>query len=172
MNPNWRKPLRLDLWDYRQPAIYHITICINDREHRLGECQDSRVDLSPAGTMVEQELLALPRRFPEVDIDSYVIMPNHVHFLIEMNLHLRDGLGLDLSKPIQAFKSLTTRAYGIGVREQGWPPYHRILWQKRYFETIMRNEKWLARHREYLESNPTQWVDDPERFHRNSDEIW
>lgn len=163
-----RKPLRAELWDYSQPAIYHITICVQDRESRFGVCHDSLMDLSAAGLMVEEELLALPDRFPEVGIDTYVIMPNHIHFLIEMNLRRKEAGGLDLSRPIQAFKSLTTRRYSQGVREQGWPPYDGILWQKRYYETIMRNDKWLARHREYLLNNPAQWADDPERFHKDS----
>ncbi len=166
MESRWRKPLRLDLWDYSQPAIYHITVCIADRTDRLATIRDNSVEITPAGAMVQDHLLSLPDRFDEVDIDSFVIMPNHVHFIIEMNLESFDEPGLDLARPIQAFKSLTTRDYGVGVRNLGWRPYQGVLWQKRYFETIMRNENWLERHRNYIANNPSHWQQDPESIHR------
>lgn len=168
MSDRWRKPLRLTLWDYTQPAIYHITICIANRTNRLARPEGTTVELTAAGRMVEEQLLHIPDRYPSVGIDSFVIMPNHVHFIIEMNLQNPDGIGTDLSVPIQAFKSLTTREYSSGVRELNWPPYRGILWQKRYFETIMRNEKSLERHRRYIQNNPANWWRDPEEVHRDS----
>lgn len=167
MPERWRTPLRIPDWDYSQPAIYHITICIADRTNRLGHINNSNCVLSDAGKMVESHLIALSERFPSVGIDSYMIMPNHVHFIIEMNLERFDQPGTDLSSPVQALKSLTTRDYGIGVRESGWPPYRGILWQKRYFETIMRNERALERHRRYIAANPANWWRDPEALHRD-----
>ena len=169
MPDRWRTPLRLPDWDYTQPAMYHITICIADHGHRLGAVADSTCVLSDAGRMVENHLIAIPERFPSVGIDSYSIMPNHLHIIIEMNLELFDGVGTDLSQPIQAFKSLSTRDYSAGVREKGWPPYQGILWQKRYFETIIRNERALERHRRYIAANAANWWRDPEAFHRHDD---
>lgn len=171
MPTRWRTPLRLQLWDYSQPAIYHITICIADRTDRLATISDTQLELTDAGKMVENHLLALPDRFPCVGIHAFVVMPNHIHVIIEMNLKTPEGAGTDLSRPIQAFKSLTTRDYNEGVRNLGWPPYHNILWQKRYYETIMRNEQWVERHRRYIENNPANWSQDPESMHRNPDNI-
>lgn len=165
MTNRWRTPLRLGDWDYTQPAMYHITVCIADRTNRLANPVGSAVRLTDAGAMVEHHLVSLPQRFDSVEIDSYVVMPNHIHFIIEMNLEKIDSSGTDLSEPIQAFKSLTTREYGVGVRQHGWPPYRGILWQKRYFETIVRNERALDRHRRYIASNPANWWRDPESIH-------
>ena len=162
MSKGTHVPLRIKNWDYSQPALYMVTIYVDDRSHRFGKMTlDSEVELSDAGKMVLQELRALPRRFNHVSLDELVIMPNHVHFLIGINVG--DQIGTEnLGRVIGAFKSRTTNRYITGIKMGLLPPFHRRLWQIDYFETIMRDEKMADARRRYIINNPANWREDPE----------
>lgn len=158
-----RKRMRLKEWDYSQSAVYIVTICIADRTHRLGSItEDDQVVLSDAGRMVEQEILSLPSRHPEVDLDEFVIMPNHIHLLLGLNLDLRRKATVSLSDVIGELKSRTTNRYIRGVKMGLVPRFDQHLWQVDYYETIMRNEKWTEERRAYIANNPANWQDDPD----------
>lgn len=163
MTERFRKRIRIPEWDYSQAAVYMVTICIADRTHRLGTItSDDTVELSPAGRMVEQEIEALSERHRQVALDDYVVMPNHVHILLGLNLRLRDTHPLSLRSVIGEFKSRTTNRYIRGVKMGLLPSFDRHLWQIDYYETIMRDEKWTEARREYIANNPANWRDDPE----------
>lgn len=157
-----RKRMRLRDWDYAQSAVYMVTICIADRTHRLGRItDDDRVVLSDAGRMVEQELLTLSEHRSGVELDEYVVMPNHIHCLLGLNTKNVDK-SVGLAAVVGAFKSRTTNRYIRGVKMGVLPPFDRHLWQRDYFETIMRDEKWVEHRREYILANPANWRDDPD----------
>ena len=70
-----------------------------------------------------------------------------------------------MGRVIQGFKSITTVEYGKGVRNDGWPPYDKKLWQRNYYERVIRDEDELNRIREYIYYNPLKWINDPENPH-------
>jgi REP element-mobilizing transposase RayT len=73
------------------------------------------------------------------------------------------GSRLSLSDVMERFKSLTTHRYRLGVRDEGWTPYDRKLWQRNFYERIVRNDRELDRFRRYIEANPAKWFEDPYR---------
>ena len=136
------------------------------------------------GDMVMQAWKSLPQRFPTVDIDEFVVMSNHVHGILmlgqsieECNESTRDALcqsgesnsasattraAPTLADVIGAFKSVTTVEYTRGVRIHQWPKFPARLWQRNYYEHVIRNEHELDVAREYISNNPLKWALDRE----------
>ena len=163
MQDRFRKRIRLSDWDYAQSAVYMVTICIADRTHRFGKISDaSEMVLNDAGRMVEQELVRIPEEFADVELDAFVVMPNHVHFLVGIRRLGNGPQVASLGSIVGAFKSRTTNRYIRGVKMGLLPQFDRHLWQRDFYETIMRNEHWANQRREYIEANPVNWRDDPE----------
>lgn len=163
MRKRFRKRIRISTWDYAQSAMYMVTICVADRTHRFGEMTErSEVQLNDAGQMVEQEILDPPGHFSNVDLDEFVVMPNHIHMLIGIRGEDGNGVPLSLASVVGAFKSRTTNRYIRGIKMGLLPPFDRHLWQRDYYETIMRDEGWLDQRRAYIEANPANWREDPD----------
>jgi REP element-mobilizing transposase RayT len=151
-----RRSIRLRGYDYSQAGAYFVTIGIQDQLPLLGSIQMGAMQRSPAGMMVAQQWQALSERFAHVALDAWVIMPDHMHGVIV----LQDLSGLPgpaLGGVIGAFKSLTTHAYIQGVEAQGWPPFPGRLWQRNYYERIVRDHAALQAIRAYIEQNPQRW---------------
>ncbi len=155
--PYGRKDLRLQGYDYSQPGFYFITICTKDKRCLLGCIKDFQVSLSPTGSVAERCWLSLPIWFPGVTIDEFVIMPNHVHSILQI-----DDRPQSLKSIIGTFKSAVTR---LARQEQTLT--NKELWQRGYFDHIVRSDQALFRLRKYIADNPAQWQLDalnPERF--------
>jgi REP element-mobilizing transposase RayT len=83
-NKRHRRSIRLQGFDYSQTGAYFVTICTRERACIFGEVIDGEMRLNNAGDVVDQCWLAIPRHFPDVDLDAYVVMPNHVHGIVVM----------------------------------------------------------------------------------------
>ena len=157
-NKHHRRSIRLRGYDYAAPGAYFVTICVQGRQCLFGAVVDGELLLNDAGRMVRAIWDVLPERFPALVLDATVVMPNHFHTVVmlreapERSARLGDIVG--------AFKSLTTNAYIHGVRDQGWPPFDRRLWQRNYYERIIRDDQALARIRDYIQTNPVHWERD------------
>lgn len=150
-------------WDYSQSALYMITICVNDRSNRFGEIDpENAIHLSLAGKMVTEELDALSERFSQLELDTSVVMPNHVHILLGVNLQSGGQSSMTLGRVIGAFKSATTVRYIRGVNRGYLPPFHKRLWQAGYYETVIRNDRMAEEYRYYISNNSAAWEDDLE----------
>ncbi len=176
-----RRSIRLKGYDYAQAGAYFITICTQNRESRFGEIVNSKMVLNDAGRMVQTEWEQLRERFSSIELDAYVVMPNHFHAIVTITDSDNNvGAGLvsapngattrvaptaqrpTLGDIVGAFKSLVTNAYIRGVRELGWPPFDKRLWQRNYHERIIRNERELNAIRQYIYDNPAHWLNDAE----------
>ena len=157
-----RRSIRLKGHDYGRAGIYCVTLCIQHREYRLGNIAEGMVHLTDAGHMVQRAWEQLPDRFPDMALDSYVVMPNHFHGLVVFAQNAPQPLG----SIIGAFKSITTHQYIVGVKESGWPAFDKKVWQRNYYEHIVRDEVSLARIREYIVMNPLRWDADRENLAR------
>lgn len=160
-HPLGRPSLRLPTYNYAQPGGYFVTICTQDRRSLFGHVTDNEMHPNAPGHMVAEVWEALPHRFPHISLDVSVVMPNHMHGIVLINEE-RPGQGL--GQIIGAFKSLSTNRYITGVRQLGWPPFTKRIWQDNYFEHIIRNDASLDRIREYIIANPSSWDRDPERL--------
>ncbi|MBU4304243.1 MAG: hypothetical protein KJ893_01240 [Candidatus Omnitrophica bacterium] len=77
-----RKSTRLNNYDYSKPGYYYVTICAYDRERIFGNIIDNQIHLNNAGEMIDQVLRTLPEYYPNISIDDYIVMPNHIHAII------------------------------------------------------------------------------------------
>jgi REP element-mobilizing transposase RayT len=148
------KTLRLKDYDYSQNGFYFITISTNNKQAYFGHIKNAILIENDAGLMVKKICLELHHRFNFIQIHNYIIMPNHFHAIIEITkLDNRMHIG----QVIGAFKSLSTNAYIKGVHSQNWQSFDKRLWQKNYYEHIIRNEKAYLHISDYITNNPQKW---------------
>jgi putative transposase len=244
-----RRSIRLKGYDYSQAGVYFVTICTQGRACLFGEVIDGEMRLNDAGRMVVAEWERLPVSFPNVVLDAFVVMPNHIHGIVILTDPADDatdgataigatisgattggaatggattrvapttagddatpvgaglvpalstmarndatpvGAGLvpapsvpvpstpapTLGDVIGAFKSRVTVEYIRGVKTFGWTPFDRRLWQRNYYEHIIRNEETLNCIRRYIAENPIRWAFDRENpfaVEIESEETW
>jgi REP element-mobilizing transposase RayT len=167
-----RQSIRLPGYDYRQAGAYYVTVCVQDRRSLFGEIVDGTMRCTDAGAMICDTWHALPDHYPGVSLDAFVAMPNHVHGVIVLTGDGRPpgndagqprgdapagAAGLSLPEVVHRFKSLTTARYRHGVYERGWPPFPGRLWQRNYWDHIVRGRSDLERIRRYIADNPARW---------------
>jgi len=164
-----RRSIRLKGYDYSQAGSYFVTIVTRDRECLFGEVVEGETRLNDAGRMVEKWWYELNHKFPITKTGEYIVMPNHFHGIIVIVgadpcvcPPLGAHTGAPLPEIIQWFKTMTTNEYIHGVKMMGWSLFHGKLWQRNYYEHIVRNEKELNEIRDYIANNPVQWELDRE----------
>ena len=191
-----------------------MTICTQHRVCLFGEIINNKVMLNDAGNMITMIWNEMPSRFNHIELDECIVMPNHIHGIIEISprrgescIRPNDGVehgehgdqgehgehgehgdqgehrnqgehkvrpygGGDsgvghhpcgtkegsLGRIVQAFKSISTHAYINGVKQSGWRPFAGVVWQRNYWEHIVRDEQDLNRLREYIRHNPEKWA--------------
>jgi len=185
-----RRSIRLQGYDYSRSGAYYVTLCTQDRACFFGEVVDTDMHLNDAGRLVSDAWRALPDRFPPIVLDAFVIMPNHIHGVVVIagdNNPVGAGLvpALDvvpaqnaapvhdgsiagattrvaptLGDVIGAYKSMVTVQYTRAVHTRGWPRFRKRLWQRNYYEYVIRNAESLDRIRQYILDNPRCWYED------------
>jgi putative transposase len=153
-----RRSIRLKGFDYSRSAIYFVTICVQNRECLFGTISHNRMSLNNAGKMASAEWLALPSRFPSVILDEFIVMPNHFHGIIYISSDSPENL--KLGKIVGAFKSIVNNNYITGVKSENWQPFNQRLWQRNYYEHILRDDFALQKIQEYIQNNPFTWQTD------------
>lgn len=171
-----RRSIRLKGYDYSQAGLYFITICTQNRACIFGEIGNGVMVLNDAGRMIEKWYYELENKYPDKRCHEMVVMPNHFHCVIE-NISM-DATTMDERRPenqygidnkkynatigdtMDWFKTMTTNEYIRGVKQFGWQPFDKKLWQRNYWEHIIRNEKSYMKISEYIVSNPANWVSD------------
>ncbi|HHX09235.1 MAG TPA: transposase [Chloroflexi bacterium] len=186
MDPNisfpQRRNLRFSEFDYSQPGAYFVTIVTQNRKYLFGKIIEGEMILNDIGMMVNKIVEEIPQQYQGVHVEAYVIMPNHVHILFNIADTVSDPparllngpddgqpQGVDptkkrLSLPeiVHRIKSLTTHHYIIGVRDKGWTQFRNHLWQRSYYEHIIRNERDHQAIYDYILANPLNWDKDEE----------
>lgn len=184
-----RHSIRLKDYDYSREGAYYVTTVAQNRLCLFGDVVNAEMILNDAGEMLQSQWRALPERFPNIELDEFVVMPNHFHGIVVMtdktgrattrvaptrsDADISVGAGLVpaqndhdpvLGEIIGAWKSITTDEYIRGVHELNWEPFNRKLWQRNYWEHIIRDEKDLNRIRKYIIDNPANWNADAENL--------
>ena len=156
-------------WNYNSNAVYHITICVQDRHEMLGKVvgrdapgapsstenttNTPSIELSEYGKIVFDEIEETKSHYPDITVDNFIVMPNHIHILIRIN---REDGAPRASRPttalipriITVLKRKTNKAYGFN------------MWQDSYHDHIIRDEAEYQRIWQYVESNPERWEQD------------
>lgn len=181
-----RHSIRLKGYDYSQAGLYFITICVQHRLCLLGDItvgaipcgcpneingtgfigsidfidrgrpQGSPLRLNDAGKMVEHEWLNLPDRFPNIQLHEFVVMPNHFHAILQ----ICEKGNITVGNIVGAFQSIVTVEYTHGVKQQDWQPFPGKLWQRDYWEHIIRNQREYDNIANYILNNPFLWDKD------------
>ena len=173
-----RKTIRLNGFDYTTAGIYFITICTQNRECIFGNVENGIFIPNQVGIMIEQHWRKIEQEFKNIKLDEYVIMPNHLHGIIcivdlvsaqnpndgQCFKGTYAGMRADtrpapttIGDMICAFKSKTTNCYIQNVKQNNWKPFDRRIWQRNYFEHIIRNGDELNKIRNYIINNPLKW---------------
>lgn len=180
-----RRSIRLKGYDYTQKGLYFITICVRHRQYLFGNIVHGTMIHNDAGRMVENEWLKLPKRFTNIRLHEYIVMPNHFHAILEIvgatlvvaqtddaeamkrqpqsiapTIITNDTYGKSVGDIVGAFQSIVTVEYIRGVKHLGWQPFHGTLWQRNYWEHIIRNERAYRNNSQYIVNNPAQWEND------------
>jgi REP element-mobilizing transposase RayT len=159
-----RKSIRLKDFDYSLAWWYYVTICTKNHSIEFGTITNGSAVLNDKGKIVLENWEYLPNHFTNIELDEFIIMPNHLHGIIIINE--RKGLinqtptdqhwimmknpSITLGKIIRFFKARSTRL----IHKSG---NNSFLWQRNYYEHIIRNEKDLYNIRMYIMNNPVKW---------------
>lgn len=151
-----RKKNRLTEYDYSTPNAYFITICTENRRNLfwkdIGTVIDrpENVPLTNLGIIVRQSVMNIPKHYPTISVDRFVVMPNHVHLLLQIHTNT-DGRPMaapTISTGINQFKGIVSKKAGFSV------------WQKGFHDHVIRNEKDYLEIWNYIDGNPSKWAED------------
>jgi putative transposase len=188
-----RQSIRLKDYDYSQAGAYFVTVCTQKRICLFGETENGQMRLNDAGHMVQKIWNELPEKYPGIETDEFIVMPNHIHGIILINNcrgevaspvpsvtpdpnkpnTLETGEGgetpplrkITLGQVVAYFKYQSTKQINTIRNTPGGP-----LWQRNYYEHIIRNEPELHNIREYIRYNPLKWDEDEEN--PNMKHVW
>lgn len=180
-NPNIhnRQSIRLKGYDYTKTGLYFITICCQNRAHLFGDILNQQMFLNDAGKMIENEWLSLANNFKNIKLHEFIVMPNHFHSILEITgatlaVDRNEGeINPDIGQPqgiaptpktigniIGAFKSKTTVEYINGVKNLNWEEFDGKVWQRNFYENIIRSDQSYHRIAKYIIHNPENFKKD------------
>lgn len=184
------KSARLENYDYSQNGMYFVTICTKDREEFFGEIVNGKMILNEVGKIAQKCWQEIPKHFPFVKLDRFVVMPNHVHGIVEINWNIvgestetQDIPRVEMQNirkvETQNFASLQAdgqyknkfcpqsrnlasiiRGFKVGVKKYMTINEIYFAWQPRFYDHIIRNDESLEKIREYIIENPKMWTRD------------
>ncbi len=155
--------IRLKNWDYSSNGYYFITICTKNKECFLGEIINNEIILSDTGKIAYQNWLDIPNHFNNIEIDEFVIMPNHVHGIIIINVPINDIQPYQqnkFSKPVRNSLSMIINQFKGSVKRHCNKNNMFFEWQPRFYDQIIQEEKSLWNIRTYIKNNPINWIND------------
>lgn len=180
-----RRSIRLREYDYSQAGVYFLTICTREKECMLGEIDNGKMELNEYGAIIKNEWMKTQKVRKNIELDEFIIMPNHIHGIVIINTDFNVGAirwvarirktenGANQNRAIHRiaptttlrpnsigsiigqFKSITTKQINQIRNTPGIP-----IWQRNYYEHIIRNESELNHIREYIINNPLKWDED------------
>ena len=169
-----RKSIRLKEYDYSSEGLYFITLCTKNTEKIFGEIvgagfsrpnddllneiKETELILNKIGMVIKDEYINLKNKYKNIKCHEHVIMPNHFHCIIEIIKHQEGGKTPPLPEIIGYFKFQTTKRYNeiIEIKNERFLS----LWQRNYYENIIRKEKRHFQVIEYIKNNPLKWKED------------
>ena len=163
-----RKQVRLQEYDYSTPGAYYVTICTHEKRcilstitavGALHEAPAASVELTAIGRIVQEQIDALPIRYPNLTVTKSVVMPNHIHLLVEVRaeraLH---------EAPLPGKRAMLSKAIGylkMNSSKRGHALFPELkLWQRSFYEHVIRNDCDYEEIWNYIENNPFRWADD------------
>ena len=158
-----RRSVRLKGYDYSQPGAYYVTVVTRDRKSWFGDVTGGEMRLNATGQLVVDAWNWIAKRYPYVKLDGYILMPNHLHGIIMITeldacpVKTSARSHKPLGRLIGAFKTISTKRVNILHSTTG-----RVLWQRSFYDHVIRNERERDRVLEYIVHNPKSWDSDIE----------
>ena len=159
-----RRSIRLPEYDYTLPGAYFVTICTYKRAHLFGQVIDGGMQLSRYGQIAHACWEEIPAHFPHVELDAFVVMPNHIHGIIVVGARhavpLQQPQTEQFGKPVPGSVPTIVRSFKSAVTKRinairGTPGAR--VWQRNYWEHVIRHERALNAIRQYILANPIRW---------------
>jgi REP element-mobilizing transposase RayT len=161
-----RRSIRLPGYDYTTHGAYFITVCAKERQCLFGVVENGQMRMNEAGRVAEQCWNDIPAHFPHAVLDEMVVMPNHVHGIVWINgrgTACRTPTMEQFGQPVSGSISTIVRSFKSAVTKH-INELHGVsgntIWQRNFYERIIRNETELNGIREYIRSNPALWATD------------
>jgi REP element-mobilizing transposase RayT len=164
---------RLTSWNYNGEGMYFVTICTKNREHFFGECKDKKMKLSSIGALIQGFWYQIPKHFPHVTLGEFIVMPNHIHGIIDIGVlkESKEKAVNDVKKQTKFYQSIAPKASGVPVVIRSFKsvctkhineifPSLGFAWQERYWEHIIKDVDSFQKISNYIYSNPDSWEDD------------
>ncbi len=151
-----RKPTRLKNYDYSSTGTYFVTVCTQNRINYFSDIvisnasEPATVRLTRFGKIAEEQIKAINFKYVDVDIENYVIMPNHIHMIISTFYDNEKDNNISVTDVVRIFKSLTTRLCKVGP----------VIFQRSFYDHIIRNDTDYSRILNYINNNPSRWEED------------
>lgn len=170
-----RHSIRLKGYDYSQAGMYFVTICAKNREYLFGEIKNEEMILNDLGRIVEKEWMKTPDIRKNVGLDEFIVMPNHIHGIIVINYKI---VGIDCNQSLHKFGPQSNNLFAIirgfkGAATKQINSFKTVgtsVWQSRFYDRVIREEKELIRIRQYISNNPGNWQGDIENNKKISEE--
>lgn len=172
--PHTRHSLRLRNYDYSQAGAYFFTICTHERVCLFGEIADSEMRLNALGEAAAECWAAIPEHFPDVELDADCVMPNHIHGIVVIT----QSAGATHASPLPNDRPAGPPSRSLGAiigsfKSAATKRIHEIqcasnlaVWQRNYYERVIRNESELNNVRRYIANNPLRWAEDENNLAR------
>ena len=156
-----RKRIRLAPDSYKQARAYFVTVCTHEKQCLLSVVDGQSIELSNRGEIVRAAWLGLPNRFGGLALDEYIVMPNHLHGILcfvgaglaRLSSATKPANDLALSNVMRVFKSVSTVEINRAFHSPGF-----VLWQRSYFDHIIRDAEDMQNHQAYILENPARWA--------------
>jgi putative transposase len=156
-NKHNRRSIRLKDYDYSQAGAYFITPCIKNRRHFFGEIQEEKMILNDFGLIAHELWSFMPERYDNIELGEFIIMPNHTHHILIIN---SDDNVKTLGDIVGAYKSLVVHHCLEFIKENDMDIRIGKIWQRNYWEHIIRNQKAFDNITNYIINNPKNWDKD------------
>jgi putative transposase len=171
-DPPRRKNTRLRNYDYSTPGMYFVTLCTTDRKATFGNVIEGMMQPSKLGTLAAGCWQAIPQHATGVALDCYVVMPNHIHGLLYLapDTAQMQRAGAGLSAVISLYKAAVSREANV----RGYS-FTKPLWQRGFYDHVVRDDSDLYRIRDYIMTNPMRWEldrENPRRVGVDDFDIW
>lgn len=183
-NQYYRQSHRLKGFDYSSNGYYYVTICTKDRFWYFGKIINGAMKYVNLGVIAQRLWREIPKHYPYVFLDEFIVMPNHIHGILIINHGTNNVVAAQNIAPLPPrFASLVlghdnkfapqsnnlaaiVRGFKIGVKKYAVINNLDFQWQPRFYDHIIRNQESLDRIREYIKNNPLNWIDDRNNLER------
>ena len=164
-----RRSIRLKGYDYSQAGLYFITIVCQDRAHLFGKIKNGEMVLNDAGCIADECWLEITNHFPNVVLREFVVMPNHIHGIVELKTEFAAAVGANYHSPLRSpSKTIGSIVHGYKIGVTKWIRHNtdaRNVWQRNYYEHVIRNHVECQRLSKYIMNNPQRWDNDKFKSH-------